>query len=161
MRYLFKIIFFSLFFYTIVFSAEIKEVSTIDVKKDVMKIFKREEIVKIALSLLGIDYIPGSDNLETGFDCSGFTEYVYFKAGIKIPRSVIEQYNKAAKIYSNPKKGDLVFFSIKLLGIPDHVGIYIGNGKFIHSPSIGKNVRIDSLNKRYWQLRFISYGVFI
>lgn len=161
MRYLFKIIFFSLFFYTIVFSAEIKEVSTIDVKKDVMKIFKREEIVKIALSLLGIDYIPGSDNLETGFDCSGFTEYVYFKAGIKIPRSVIEQYNKAAKLYSNPKKGDLVFFSIKLLGIPDHVGIYIGNGKFIHSPSIGKNVRIDSLNKRYWQLRFISYGVFI
>lgn len=161
MRYLFKIIFFSLFFYTIIFSAEIKEASTIDVKKDVIKIFKREEIVKIALSLLGIDYIPGSDNLETGFDCSGFTEYVYFKAGIKIPRSVIEQYNKAAKLYSNPKKGDLVFFSIKLLGIPDHVGIYIGNGKFIHSPSIGKNVRIDSLNKRYWQLRFISYGVFI
>jgi len=161
MRYLFKIIFICLFFYSIIFATDIKNVSTIDVKRDVIKIFKREEIVKIALSLLGTDYIPGSDDLETGFDCSGFTEYVYFKAGIKIPRSVREQYNKAAKIYSNPKKGDLVFFSVKLLSIPDHVGIYIGNGKFIHSPSIGKSVRIDSLNKNYWRLRFICYGVFL
>lgn len=136
-------------------------VSTIDVKKDVENLIKREKIVKLAIGFLGKKYIPGGENARIGFDCSGFTQYIYYLIKIKIPRTVIEQYNQAIKTNRILQKGDLVFFTIKLSGIPDHVGIYIGNNEFIHSPSYGKYVRIDSLNKQYWRLRFLTGGKFI
>ncbi len=136
-------------------------VSTIDVTKDIDNILKREKVVKVALGLLGKRYLPGGENSEIGFDCSGFTQYVYSRINIKIPRTVTQQFNYAFKTNMNINKGDVIFFSIKLTGIPDHVGIYIGNNEFIHSPSSGKYVRIDSISKRYWKIRFLTFGKFI
>ncbi len=157
-----RILFFILFtLQTFLFAEDLKIISTIDVKKDVENILKHEKIVKIAMSLLGEKYFLGGENSDIGFDCSGFTQYVYSRVNIKIPRTVNEQFNYAIKVRTNIKKGDLIFFSIKLTGIPDHVGIYIGNNEFIHSPSAGKYVRIDSINKRYWEIRFLTFGKFI
>ena len=89
-------------------------------------------------------------------DCSGFTLYVLKKAGIKIPRTLSAQYNAGISVSrSNLKNSDLVFFTrwgfIGKLFPPNHVGIYIGNGEFIHASSSGGRVRYDSLDDVYWK----------
>ncbi len=90
-------------------------------------------VVNIARGLLGIPYVYGGST-PSGFDCSGFTSYVFRKAGISIPRTASAQ-QRAATPVSNPKPGDLVFY-----GSPAwHVGIYTGNGKMIDSPRKGKS----------------------
>ena len=90
------------------------------------------EIVNIARTLLGIAYVYGGTT-PAGFDCSGFTSYVFAKAGVSIPRTASAQQAAATPV-SNPQPGDLVFF-----GSPAwHVGIYTGNGMMIDSPRPGK-----------------------
>ncbi len=89
------------------------------------------QIVNIARGLLGIPYVYGGESLS-GFDCSGFTQYVYARAGISIPRTASAQQAAAARV-SNPQPGDLVFF-----GSPAwHVGIYVGNGMMIDAAHTG------------------------
>ncbi len=89
------------------------------------------QIVNIARGLLGIPYVYGGESLS-GFDCSGFTQYVYAKAGISIPRTASAQQAAAARV-SNPQPGDLIFF-----GSPAwHVGIYVGNGMMIDAAHTG------------------------
>ncbi|MGL4178082.1 MAG: C40 family peptidase [Dermatophilaceae bacterium] len=91
-------------------------------------------VIDIARSLLGIPYYYGGESPSTGFDCSGFTQYVFGKAGIDIPRTASEQQDAATPV-DDPQPGDLVFF-----GSPAwHVGIYTGNGMMIDSPREGKS----------------------
>lgn len=91
------------------------------------------EVVNIARTLLGIPYVYGGDD-PSGFDCSGFTQYVFGKAGVSIPRTAGAQRSAATPV-SNPQPGDLVFFGSPVW----HVGIYTGNGMMIDSPRTGKS----------------------
>jgi cell wall-associated NlpC family hydrolase len=136
-------------------------VKKINEKKFVKSLILREKLVKIALSMQGTQYWYGSDDPDFGLDCSAFTQYVYSKAGIKIPRTAAAQYESAVKlIRASLQKGDLVFFSTMGYGA-NHVGIYIGNDRFIHAPSIGKVVTIESMDRKFYRQRFLSGGSYI
>jgi cell wall-associated NlpC family hydrolase len=133
----------------------------VDKTEFVKQLMLREKIVKLALSLQGIEYWYGSDDPDYGLDCSGFTQHVYSKAGIKIPRTSEEQFKKAVKlIRPSLQKGDLVFFNTRGMRV-NHVGIYIGNDKFIHAPRVGEVIKVDSLDDRYYKMRFQSGGTYI
>jgi len=121
----------------------------------------REKIVRIAKNLIEKKYSYGKQDIYYGFDCSGFTQYVYKEAGIKIPRTSLKQYEDSKKIsFNDLNHGDLVFFKINS-NKPDHVGIYIGDNYFIHSPSEGKKIKKDSFNNDYWKKCFYAAGTYI
>lgn len=102
-----------------------------------------------AIAQLGKPYLWGGISPFSGFDCSGLSQYVYKKEGIKIPRTALEQYNTLMPV-DIPALGDLVFF--KTHGqVVSHVGIYLGDGYFIHSPTSGEKIRIDTMNSGYWK----------
>lgn len=116
---------------------------------------RAREVLLNALSLTGIRYKYGGKSPETGFDCSGFVRYVYQQASnLTLPHGAyaISQLGKTI-----PKQelqpGDLVFFNT-LKSAFSHVGIYLGNNRFIHSPSNGGGVRIEDMEESYWQKRF-------
>ncbi len=110
-------------------------------------------LLRGAFALLGTRYRSGGDTPSSGFDCSGFTTWVFNKYGINLPRSSREQFQIGRQVAKNQlKKGDLVFFRSKR-GI-NHVGIYLENGRFIHSASSGKNVQVSSLDEDYWKRRY-------
>ena len=102
------------------------------------------------------NYIWGGQDPERGFDCSGFTQYVFAQAGKRIPRTSAAQYQSASKI-TNPQPGDLVFFSGNRNGIITHVGIYVGGNKFIGSQT-STGVAYAELDGVYWGPRFVGYG---
>lgn len=108
-----------------------------------------------ALSLIGTPYRYGGEDLK-GVDCSGLVYYSYRQAGVRVPRSTGEQKRAAKPIpMRKMRKGDLVFF--KQYGRRySHVGIYIGDNKFVHAPSTGKRVRTDSLLNPYWAKHFLD-----
>ncbi|MBA1421141.1 MAG: LysM peptidoglycan-binding domain-containing protein [Epsilonproteobacteria bacterium] len=120
-------------------------------------ISKSSKIISLAKKKLGRRYVWGATGEKNTFDCSGFTKYVYKKNGIKLPRRAIAQ-SKYGKYVprKNLKKGDLIFFdtSKHRKGYVNHVGIYLGNGKFIHASSAKKKVVITSLNKRFYSQRY-------
>ena len=113
---------------------------------------KVAKITSIAKDKLGRRYVWGATGTKNTFDCSGFTKYVYKKNGIDIPRTSINQ-SKHGKYVSrdNLKKGDLIFFdtSKRRKGYVNHVGIYLGDGKFIHASSAKKKVVVSNLSKFY------------
>ena len=115
---------------------------------------KSTKITSLAKKKLGRRYVWGATGTKNTFDCSGFTSYVYRKNGINIPRTSINQ-SKFGKFVSRDKlrKGDLIFFdtSKKRKGYVNHVGIYLGNGKFIHASSAKKKVVVSNLSKFYAQ----------
>ncbi len=99
------------------------------------------QVVGIALQYLGVPYVWGGSSPSTGFDCSGFTSYVYAQVGVYLPHHAASQYGMGTAVpYDQLAPGDLVFFS----GL-GHVGIYIGGGQFVHAPHTGDVVRIASL----------------
>jgi len=116
---------------------------------------KASELVMQAMGLLGVPYKRGGTSEEKGFDCSGFVRYVYEKSvGLVLPRRAEEQAKVTEEISrSELKPGDLVFFNT-LKRTFSHVGIYVGDGKFIHAPRPGKAVRVDDMREAYWQKRF-------
>jgi cell wall-associated NlpC family hydrolase len=113
-------------------------------------------IIKEAKEHLGKRYVWGAIGPKR-FDCSGFTSYVYRKMGIKIPRVSKNQGKVGLKVkWKNLRKGDLVFFdtSRRRRGYINHVGIYIGNHKFIHASSSRRQVIISRLDKKFYKARF-------
>jgi hypothetical protein len=119
----------------------------------------REQIAKTALNYLGTPYIRGG-NSEDGFDCSGFVQTVFRMNGIELPRTSAEQFKAGYPIKENLKRGDLVFFKINGRSI-SHVGIYLGDGKFIHAPRVNQKVRIESLDLPYYQKRYIGAKTYL
>jgi len=112
------------------------------------------KIIRLAKQKLGRKYVWGAVGKKGTFDCSGFTSYVYKKIGIHIPRTSRNQAKYGKYIArNNLKKGDLIFFdtSKHRKGYVNHVGIYLGNGKFIHASSAQKKVVVSSLSKFYAQ----------
>ena len=114
-------------------------------------------LIDSAMNFLGVRYKLGGRTAETGFDCSGFTRYVFENSlGRVLPHRADEQANapELAKVdRKDLKPGDLVFFDTMRRTF-SHVGIYLGDGKFIHSPRTGESVRIEDLNVSYWARRF-------
>ena len=110
-----------------------------------------------ALDLVGVRYKRGGTSTETGFDCSGFTRHVFeMSLGLVLPRRADEQAaapGLVAVSREDLKPGDLVFFNT-LKRTFSHVGIYLGNNRFIHSPHTGSNVRTDDISFAYWAKRF-------
>ncbi len=122
---------------------------------------KRDVIARAAKNMRGKTYRYGESSRRSGFDCSGLTQYAYKEAGVNIPRTAAAQYKRSRKITKKElKKADLVFFSTKGSGA-SHVGIYLGNGSFIHSPSSGKEVRISMLKNPYWKSHYYGAGRYL
>src|SRR3990167_9228532 len=116
---------------------------------------KASELVVNAMGFLGVPYKWGGKTAETGFDCSGFVRAMYEQSvGLLLPRKS-EQHAAATQRIEKTElqPGDLVFFNT-LRRAFSHVGIYIGDGKFIHSPRAGSEVRVESMGLSYWQRRF-------
>ena len=116
----------------------------------------RKALSDTAHEYLGVPYVWGG-NGEKGFDCSGFTRAVYRLNGISIPRVSADQYKYGKPVKTKDlQAGDLVFFNTNGGSKVSHVGVYIGDGLFIHAPSKGKTVRKDKLSLDYWSSRFIG-----
>jgi cell wall-associated NlpC family hydrolase len=116
---------------------------------------KASELVVTALGFLGVPYKRGGNSVETGFDCSGFVRAMYEQTvGLILPRKAEQQAAATQQIEkSELQPGDLVFFNT-LRRTFSHVGIYVGEGKFIHSPRAGAEVRVEDMQKAYWAHRF-------
>jgi cell wall-associated NlpC family hydrolase len=113
------------------------------------------QLITRAMDLLGVPYKRGGTNEISGFDCSGFVRHLYEKSvGQLLPRRAEEQARATEIIKQDElKPGDLVFFNTMRRAF-SHVGIYMGDGKFIHSPRAGKSVRVEDMREAYWQKRF-------
>jgi cell wall-associated NlpC family hydrolase len=114
-----------------------------------------ETVVATALSLRGLPYRNGGSDLS-GFDCSGFIQYVFAQHGIALPRETREQFQVGEKIeLKDIRTGDLVFFRTVAKG-PSHVGIVVDDDQFVHAPSSTGVVRVERLSLPYWSRRFIA-----
>jgi cell wall-associated NlpC family hydrolase len=112
-------------------------------------------VVSTALELRGTPYRNGGTT-PSGFDCSGFTQFVFAQYGLKLPREVRDQYSLGESVASQDiQPGDLLFFSTTAPG-PSHVAIAIGDGRFVHAPSSRGVVRVEGLAIDYWARRFIG-----
>jgi cell wall-associated NlpC family hydrolase len=116
---------------------------------------RASELVVNAMGFLGVPYRRGGNSAETGFDCSGFVRAMYQSTvGLILPRRAKEQAAATEKIDKKDlQPGDLVFFNTMRHAF-SHVGIYIGEGKFIHSPKPGAQVRVEDMGVAYWKRRF-------
>lgn len=116
---------------------------------------ERSALLLDALGYIGTPYVFGGDTGASGLDCSGYVKAVFEQAeGIALPRTAHEQARATLTIdRTELQPGDLVFFNT-LRRAFSHVGIYLGEGRFIHAPRPGAQVRIESMNSSYWRPRF-------
>jgi cell wall-associated NlpC family hydrolase len=116
-----------------------------------------QKLLGEGLMYIGVPYRWGGSSPITGMDCSGLVQLVFRNSvGIDLPRTALEQSAQGNRV--NPldlKPGDLVFFNTMGENI-SHVGIYVGNGKFLHAPATGKLVRIDKLSTKFWERRYVT-----
>lgn len=113
------------------------------------------DLVMYAVSLADTPYRYGGNSAHSGFDCSGFVDHVYrHSLGISLPRTSREISRVGKSVAQGElSPGDLVFFNTQHASF-SHVGIYVGNGKFVHSPRSGESVRTEQMQMRYWQTRY-------
>jgi peptidoglycan DL-endopeptidase CwlO len=107
-----------------------------------------------ALGLRGVPYRNGGSD-PAGFDCSGFVWYVFGQHGLRLPRTVPEQFRAGRQASGTLQPGDLVFFSTVAPG-PSHVGIALGADEFVHAPSSTGVVRVERLSSSYWSSRYLG-----
>lgn len=114
-----------------------------------------EEALIYALSLIGVKYRYGGNTAETGFDCSGFIRHVFAETrALTLPRSSYAMSKLGERIeQDNLQPGDLVFYNTLKRSF-SHVGLYLGDGRFVHAPSRGKTVEIVDMDDTYWRRRF-------
>ena len=113
------------------------------------------EVIQTALTFIGTPYRNGGSD-PSGFDCSGFVQYVFAQHGTPLPREVRTQYQHGQTIdLDDVKPGDLVFFETVSRGA-SHVGIALGNGRFVHAPSSRGVVRVEPYTASYWARRFVG-----
>jgi cell wall-associated NlpC family hydrolase len=137
-----------------VIQAPSDEETTMDDKVSRGVISKGNEVVNYAYKFLGKPYVYGATG-PNSFDCSGLTQYVYNRFGVNLSRTTYTQVNQGIKVdRSNLRAGDLVFFNTE--GSISHVGIYIGNGEFIHAPRTGKPVMVSSLSDGYYSNKYAT-----
>ena len=136
-----------------------------DVRKGALHGVEEHQVAGLQLSAvdaeqagrLGLPYKRGGNSESTGFDCSGFTRHIFENSiGLALPRRADEQAQSAGLLSINRaelKPGDLVFFNTMKRTF-SHVGIYVGDDKFIHAPRTGAEVRIEDMRESYWSRRF-------
>lgn len=122
-------------------------------------LISHDDMVVVALSLIGSPYHFGGASPETGFDCSGLVRYILgLSSPIVLPRSSDEMYRMGGHSVelSELKAGDLLFFRIGKTKRVNHVAVYIGEQRFVHAPASGGMVRVDKLGDAYWQRYFLG-----
>ncbi|MEB3097158.1 C40 family peptidase [Achromobacter sp. D10] len=118
----------------------------------------RDRVVQAGLEAVGTPYSWGGDDAE-GFDCSGLVLYVFREiAGLELPRTARAQRTAGESVGDKKelRPGDLVFFATRGRGVTSHVGIYIGQNKFVHAPRRGTKVRVDEMKNPYWNKRYVG-----
>jgi cell wall-associated NlpC family hydrolase len=115
-------------------------------------------LTRHAMQFLGVPYVFGGTS-TTGFDCSGYVQHVFAMLGLHLPRTADAQFYAGRKILGAMVPGDLVFFQTYLPG-PSHVGIYLGNDRFVHASS-SHGVTVSSLHDSYWSARYLGAKRFI
>jgi cell wall-associated NlpC family hydrolase len=116
-----------------------------------------DSIALLALSMIGVQYRYGGAHPREGFDCSGLVYYAYASNGLSVPRTSQDQFTAARKIpLAQAAAGDLLFFQDQ--ENLSHVGIYLGDGRFVHAPSSGDTVRIARIEAPYYQRHLVAIG---
>jgi cell wall-associated NlpC family hydrolase len=115
------------------------------------------QVVSTAFKMLGRPYRYGGST-PSGFDCSGLVQFSFQQAGLNVPRTALEQYERSTPVPDNRlQPGDLLFFTLNSRRVA-HVGIYVGDGKFIHAPAIGKQVMESRLDEPFWHGHLVRAG---
>ena len=114
-----------------------------------------DELISSAMGLLGVAYRYGGTSASTGFDCSGFMQHIFKRSmGVNLPRTSAAQAQMGVGVSrSELQPGDMVFFRT-VRGRISHVGLFIGNNRFIHAPRTGKRIEITSLSNKYWNRKY-------
>ncbi len=124
--------------------------------------YLRDQIVKTARRFIGVPYQWGGVSAEEGFDCSGLAMAIYRLNGLNLPRTSVQQYGAGTSISREDlAKGDLIFFDTQLRGVVSHVGVYVGEDRFIHAPRSGRTVRSGSLSNAYYQRRYVGAKTYL
>lgn len=138
----------------------VRQQAEVKVKQEQAQVMvkKVENVIRTASRQIGTPYVWGGKTPGKGFDCSGLVQHSLAQgANVRVPRTAAEQYAAAVKVSSgSASRGDLVFFRTRGSSV-SHVGIYLGNGKFLHAPRKGKTVTVSTISG-YWQDRLIGFG---